>query len=117
MSIYVALTQIKISDESASRHTASQADLRRRPTAPAAEAALGRYGNTRHPALVHPISHPHQAARRWRGHYSAKAWRDPADGDQGPAEPGEGLAEPGEGQADGDQGPAHPGEGLADGED
>src|SRR5689334_19051113 len=39
MSIYVALTQIKISDESGLRHTASRADLRRRATAPADEAA------------------------------------------------------------------------------
>ena len=99
MSIYVALTQIKISDESGLRHTARQADLRRRATAPADEAARA--------AMAIPGSRHSYTPIRIR------IERRPLAGSlsgEGPAEPGEGPAEPG-------AGPAEPGEGRANGED
>ena|SRR5690242_380759 len=107
MSIYVALTQIKISDESGLRHTARQADLRRRATAPADEAARAAMAipGSRHSYT--PIRIRIEPPGRWRGHYPVKARRNPA---RAPAEPGEGPAEPGEGRAE-------PGEGRPNGED
>src|SRR2546423_7579524 len=93
MSIYVALTQIKISDESGSLHTLSRADLRRRTAAAPDEAGRRRYGITRRRALVHPISHPYQGARilvrslwrtsrikSWRTSLAALAPKTPAGG-------------------------------------
>src|SRR6185312_16009293 len=104
MSIYVALTQIKVSDESGLRHTASQADLRRRAAAPAAEAARAAMAI---PAARHsytPFRIRTRPRRRWRGHEPARARRTQQGLGGSQQEPGGtqlgGLAEPGEAQAD-----------------
>src|SRR5690242_6310016 len=85
MSIYVALTQIKISDESGLRHTARQADLRRRATAPADEAARAAMAipapDTRTPQFASASN-----AGRWRGHYPVKARRNPVKARRNPVQ-------------------------------
>src|SRR5690242_2029180 len=85
MSIYVALTQIKISDESGLRHTARQADLRRRATAPADEAARAAMAipGSRHSYT--PIRIRIEPPGRWRGHYPVKGRRNPARARRNPA--------------------------------
>src|SRR5690242_1078133 len=78
MSIYVALTQIKIPDESGLQHTASHAELRRRTIAAADVAARAAMAIPAARDSYTPFRIRVGPPRRWRGHHPARAWRNPA---------------------------------------